>query len=126
MKYWLILLMICASAVVLANPDEPTATLGRVFFSAPQRAKLDQLRTAPPTQAPTVAPIAISIQGYIKRNDGKSSTVWLNHQALQENTTHNGVHIRKIEARGVNLQTATHDVYLQAGQSYTVPAQDAP
>ncbi len=131
MKYWLIkycliLLMICPNALVLASPDAPAATLGRLFFSAPQRAKLDQLRTAPATQALAVTPIAISVQGYIQRNGGKSSTVWLNHQALPEHTTHNGVQIGKIEAQGVNLQTASRHIYLKAGQSYTSPEQDKP
>lgn len=51
---------------------------------------------APETQT-TIRPLTkpVTLQGYVKRSDGKS-TVWVNRQALQENTTLNEMQIGKL------------------------------
>ena len=85
--------------------------MGRLFTSPAERSNLDYLRltkkneplkaespvleaeTAP---APIVLPDVVNLQGYVKRNDGKQSTVWVNNQALQENSRNKEVTVGKL------------------------------
>ena len=82
--------------------------LGRLFTSPAERSNLDYLRQTKKklvlpvvSEAPTDAleaarillPEAVNLQGYVKRNDGKDGTVWVNNQALQENSRNKEVAI---------------------------------
>jgi hypothetical protein len=69
-----------------AAQDQPQ--LGRLFFSAEQRAALDARRRArvpdqPGAAAAVVASPTTRLDGYVKRSGGKS-TVWLNGQPIPE------------------------------------------
>jgi hypothetical protein len=59
--------------------------LGRLFFSAEQRAALDARRRAgvPDENLPLVASPTTRLDGYVKRSGGKS-TVWVNGQPIPE------------------------------------------
>ena len=112
---------------------------GRLFSSTLDRDNLDYLRkikkpivpvmnveTAVP-QAPIerVAielPASISIQGYVKRNDGKDSTVWINNQAVPENSRIKDVQVGSVPENGnripIKLTANGKRLTLKAGQVY--------
>ena len=75
----------------------PGDNLGRLFSRPMERNNLDVLRqnqklkvivpqenTAPEIEekaAPEELPDPITLQGYVKRSDGKGNTIWINNQA---------------------------------------------
>ena len=117
----------------LAVAAEP---IGRLFTSPVERSNLDYLRqtrklNAPvkieePSDAleaaPIVLPEAVNLQGYVKRNDGKESTVWVNNQALQENSSNKDVAIGRLSEQGnrvpLKLSRNGKRLNLKAGQVY--------
>ena len=72
--------------------------------------------------APIVLPEAVSLQGYIRRNDGKDGTVWVNNQALQENSRNKEVAVGKLSesSNRVPIKLSGNGKYLnlKAGQVY--------
>ena len=75
------LALLCASGAAQAADE-----LGRLFFTAPERAALDARRQARVPDRPS-APLAASpitrIDGYVQRSQGPS-TVWMNGESLNE------------------------------------------
>jgi hypothetical protein len=128
MKQWIFLLcLLCA-----ANPA--TAEMGRLFFTPAERANLDVLRanaksveiidatTGIETPIEIAPPSDVSVQGYVTRGDGKKSTVWVNGQPVQENSSGAGVEVGKIQS-GSNqiplmLPGSGRSIQLKAGQIY--------
>ncbi len=117
------------------------ANNSRLFTSPVEREKLDTMRqaasllalqtkeiqTEPDKQKPAIAlPAEITMQGYIKRKDGKKSTVWINHQALQENTLNDDVQVGIIGSQSeqvsqsilLKLSSNGQKFKLKAGQRY--------
>jgi hypothetical protein len=110
--------------------------IGRLFTSPVERSNLDYLRqtrrlNAPvkieePTEdmeaKPIVLPDAVNLQGYVKRNDGKESTVWVNNQALQENSSNKDVAVGRLSEQGnrvpLKLSGNGKRLNLKAGQVY--------
>ncbi len=110
--------------------------VGRLFTSPAERSNLDYLRqtrniSAPvvidaPTDAPEPAPIvlprAVNLQGYVKRNDGKHGTVWVNNQALQENSGNKDVQVGRLSEESnrvpIKLSANGRRLNLKAGQVY--------
>ena len=111
--------------------------LGRLFTSPVERNNLDFLRQtkkkliAPvinevPIDAVEAAPIllpeAVNLQGYVKRNDGKDGTVWVNDQALQENSHNKEVAVGKLSENSnrvpIKLSGNGKNLNLKAGQVY--------
>lgn len=113
----------------------------RLFTSPTERAKLDAMRQTASAlalkaqesqkepaaeSAPSTLPTEIVMQGYVKRSDGKKSTVWINHQALQENSATADVQIgnlpnknsRDVYALSLKLPSNGQKFNLKAGQSY--------
>jgi hypothetical protein len=131
-----ILISIVAStafAPQLAHAAEP---IGRLFTSSNERSNLDYLRQtkkneplkvesptleadAPP---PVILPDAVNLQGYVKRNDGKQSTVWVNNQAMTENSRNKDVTVGKLAAGSnrvpIKLSANGKRLNLKAGQVY--------
>jgi hypothetical protein len=126
-------------ALLTAQSATADIGIGRLFFTPAERAKLDELRAnaksveiidptgleAPAELAP---PSNVSIQGYVKRGDGKKSTVWVNGQPVQENSTGAGVEVGRIQ-NGSNqiplmLPNSGKSLRLKAGQVYS-PATDS-
>jgi hypothetical protein len=117
-----------------ANAAEP---IGRLFTSPNERSNLDYLRQtkkneplkvespaleadAPPP--PVILPDAVNLQGYVKRNDGKQSTVWVNNQAMTENSRNKDVTVGKLAAGSnrvpIKLSANGKRLNLKAGQVY--------
>jgi len=128
MRYLLILLMLSPVAALAAEP------FGRLFTTPAERATLDHLRqtrkiepvNVDPTQeiielAPVVPP-SISVQGYVKRSDGKKGTVWINDQPVQESSSADGVEVGKLPKTGNGVQLKLPGIdkslRLKAGQTY--------
>lgn len=68
-------------------------------------------------------PEKISLQGYVKRNDGKKSTFWLNHQALQENSVSADLQLKSFSLEDqnlleLNLPNTAQRFLLKPGQIY--------
>ncbi len=124
------------SLVFYSQPILAADSLGRLFTSPAERSNLDQLRQtkkkliAPtivdaPTDtevSPVVLPEAVNLQGYVKRNDGKDGTVWVNDQALQENSHNQDVAVGKLSegSNRVPIKLTGNGKYLnlKAGQVY--------
>ena len=124
---------------LLFTAQSAMADMGRLFFTPSERAKLNELRanaksveiidpTGTDAPAEVAPPSDISIQGYVKRGDGKKSTVWVNGQPLQENSSGAGVEVGRIQS-GSNqiplmLPNSGKSLRLKAGQVYS-PATDS-
>lgn len=120
--------------------------LGRLFSRPAERSNLNLLRqnqklkVVDPKQnsepeviekaAPLELPDPITLQGYVKRSDGKGNTLWINNQAVQENSTIDSVKIGKLNQKGlskkevvvegvdVSIPANGKQVRLKAGQTY--------
>ena len=137
MKYF-ILLFIFFSQLVLGQLALAVEPMGRLFTSPAERSNLDYLRQTKknisikpelPTDelpmaeaAPIVLPDAVNLQGYVKRNDGKQSTVWVNNQALQENSRNKEVTVGRLTDGSnrvpIKLSANGKRLNLKAGQVY--------
>lgn len=112
--------------------------MGRLFLTPVERANLDYLRknSKPPEKiltteaqenataagdSPQAPPAVVSIQGYVKRSDGKG-TVWVNRQPVQERTSTSEFSVGKLGAKDnrveVKLSGSSKPVSLKAGQYY--------
>lgn len=124
--------LICMLCLLFSG-NTAMAEMGRLFFTPAERARLDELRASAKSveivdtlgvEAPAeVAPPSdVSVQGYVKRGDGKKSTVWVNGQPVQENSSGAGVEVGKIQS-GSNqiplmLPGSGKSVQLKAGQKF--------
>ena len=130
----LILLIVTAFKTITATAAEP---IGRLFTSPAERNNLDYLRQTKkklitptivdaqidaPEAAPILLPEAVNLQGYVKRNDGKQGTVWVNNQALQENSGNKEVQVGKLSEGSnrvpIKLSATGKRLSLKAGQVY--------
>ncbi len=132
----LILLFIFLSQLVFAQLALAAEPIGRLFTSPTERSNLDYLRqtrkinTAVKADTPTeeiapvpiVLPDAVNLQGYVKRNDGKHGTVWVNNQAMQENTRNKDVTVGTLSENSnrvpISLSANGRRLNLKAGQVY--------
>jgi len=129
MRYLLILLMFVSTAALAAEP------FGRLFTTPAERATLDHLRQTrkvEPVNVDTatqeilelapVTPPSVSVQGYVKRSDGKKGTVWVNDQPVQESSSADGVEVGKLPKTGNEVQLKVpgldRSLKLKAGQAY--------
>jgi len=116
--------------------EEP---VGRLFSTPAQRDYLDALRESKrnmpavtetvvqPTVIerrikPIILPEAISVQGYVKRNDGKKGTVWVNGEAMQERSGNKDVQIGRLPKHNnrvpIRIPANGKRLTLKAGQVY--------
>ncbi len=122
----------------------PNDDFGRLFSKPAEREKLDKLRQsqqlkvvatkeAEPTES-DIEPSSvdnstpITMQGYVKRSDGVTGTLWINNQAVQEGGAVDNVQVGRINRRGfsskaantegVDVQTGGKKIRLKAGQMY--------
>ena len=132
--FMLVVTMFTTHVVIAAEP------IGRLFTSPSERSNLDYHRQtkkkliAPVAveasaeiiealaPAPIVLPEAVNLQGYVKRNDGKQSTVWVNNQALQENSSNKEVQVGRLSEGSnrvpIKLSANGRRLNLKAGQVY--------
>ena len=119
-----------------AQDSQSAQGMGRLFSSPAERSTLNYLRQTKkalvitPVQefiqqaepAPVVLPEAISMQGYVKRSDGKQGTVWINNQAMQENSGNKDVQVGHLPENGnripLKLPANGRRLTLKAGQVY--------
>lgn len=109
------------------------AEMGRLFFTPAEREKLNNLRanaksvdlteiSAPDAPAIVTPPSDVSVQGYVKRSDGKKNTVWVNGQPVQENSSGAGVEVGRLQGNSnqvpLTLSGSGKSVNLKAGQTY--------
>ena len=131
------LLLIIFSHFILSQSATAAEPMGRLFTSPAERSNLDYLRQtkkneplkveSPALEAetaptPVVLPDAVNLQGYVKRNDGKQSTVWVNNQAMTENSRNKEVTIGKLSDGSnrvpIKLSANGKRLNLKAGQVY--------
>ncbi len=125
---WFILAGLMISAAAHASDN-----IGRLFTTPAERANLNYLRqtSRPQSQeqadgiekeAPASVPSEISMQGYVKRSDGKKGTVWINNQPMQENTSNSEVSVGKMHGDNnqvpLTLPANGKSLSLKAGQVY--------
>ncbi len=115
---------------------------GRLFTTNANRVELNYLRQTkklgktepvvvrdePANVKRVVLPDAVSMQGYVKRSDGKKSTIWLNNQAVQENESLSDVQVGKLSKNSnrvpLKLPANGKKFSLKAGQVYN-PANNS-
>lgn len=130
MRHLLLIVMLIPS--VTFGADE----LGRLFTTPAQRESLNHLRAITPKVDPAttippeemamqvlqpVLPSSISVQGYVKRSDGKKGTVWVNDTPIQENSSTGEVavgNLRKGNQVQIKVPGIDRDLKLKAGQVY--------
>jgi hypothetical protein len=136
MRFFILSLVFC-SQLVSGQSALAAEPIGRLFTSPAERSNLDYLRqtkkklvapviTEAPIDAPEAAPIvlpeAVNLQGYVKRNDGKQGTVWVNDQALQENSRNKEVAVGRLSEGSnrvpIKLSGNGKRLNLKAGQVY--------
>lgn len=126
-----------------AAPDD---SFGRLFTRPSERDNLDYLRqnqklkivnpqndpqpNEMEKEIPVELPNPIALQGYVKRSDGSKSTLWINNQPVQEDSTVDNVQIGRLSkpsgsttnqgSDGLNLKIPANGkhVRLKAGQVY--------
>ncbi len=132
-----ILLFIFFSQLVFAPLALAAEPIGRLFTSPAERSNLDYLRQTKkklitptivdaqidaPKAALILLPEVVNLQGYVKRNDGKQGTVWVNDQALQENSGNKDVQVGKLQENSnrvpIKLSANGRRLNLKAGQVY--------
>ncbi|HSR02280.1 MAG TPA: hypothetical protein VLM20_05740 [Methylophilaceae bacterium] len=132
MKFMLLAITIWIQFIQQVYADEP---LGRLFSTPAEREQLDRLREQQKNQSvetvveakvieskPVKFPDAINMQGYVKRSDGKDGTVWINGEALQENSGNQDVQvgnfIKNSNAIPIRIPSNGKRLSLKAGQKY--------
>ncbi len=124
--------------LLFSNLTIASDNFGRLFTTPVERANLDYLRKTS-TQAnsakekedvtetseiePAHLPASVSMQGYVKRSDGKKGTVWLNHQPVQENSNNGELQIGRLGRDSnevqLSLPNSGKNFRLKAGQVYS-------
>jgi hypothetical protein len=136
MKRFIILALLSLQFDV-ATTVYATEPLGRLFSTPVERKELDYLRETKKNQPietetvveqsvierrPVVLPETINVQGYVKRNDGKDSTVWINGEAIQENAGNKDVRVGKLPSNSnripIRIPANGQQLSLKAGQVY--------
>lgn len=147
-----VLFAFCVWINIATNTAQAADALGhwqnnnsRLFTSPAERSKLDAMRQTasvlalqaqetqkePEADSAVLLPAEITMQGYVRRSDGKKSTVWINRQATQENTANADVQVGPLstKAKGKNKLDGADEVHmklpsngqqfkLKVGQSY--------
>ena len=127
-----IILMLQISVLMAAEQT----SLGRLFTTPAERERLDAVRKTVTTAAlqaqeekkisdesdAVLLPAQISMQGFVKRSDGKKSTFWVNHHAVQENSENADVQIGNLNRNNkpINLKLKKNSQVfnLKPGQIY--------
>ncbi|MGJ8619842.1 MAG: hypothetical protein ACSHWN_05875 [Methylophilaceae bacterium] len=134
MKHLILFLVICLQ-FILAQPVLAAKPLGRLFSTPDEREQLDRLRELQKNQPvetiveatfieskPIALPDNINVQGYVKRSDGKDGTVWVNGEALQENSGNQDVQVGNFpnnsNAIPIRIPANGKRLSLKAGQVY--------
>jgi len=129
----LLILFVLMSNFLMPGTAIGAESFGRLFTTPAERANLDYLRKT--TQLPKIVPdqpaevevgpavsSPVSVEGYVKRSDGKKGTVWVNNAPMQEDSGSNEVSVGKLRRDGnqvpIKLSTTGKSLSLKAGQVY--------
>lgn len=122
-------------SLLMIMPSQ-AALLGRLFTTPAERSNLDSLRQTKKVslkieksnnvvleeQAPIELPKSINLQGYVKRNDGKQGTIWVNNEALPEGSSSKDIQVGLIPEKSnripIRLPANGKKLTLKAGQVY--------
>lgn len=135
------MIFLALSSLLVFNTVHAAQPTGRLFTTPTERANLDRLRQTsklPTSQeqlfdeeeitAPPVLPGSVSMQGYVKRSDGKKGTVWLNNEPVQENSDTGEIRVGKLPKSGgqvqINIPSIDKKLNLKPGQVY-MPETDS-
>lgn len=126
-----ILLILLWLLPTIAMADD---TLGRLFTTPAERGNLNAQRQLRKIQEPDAAkaeergeaspelPQAVSVQGFVKRSDGKNGTVWVNQIPVQEGASTADIEVGKLKRESnqvqLKLPTTGKKFTLKAGQVY--------
>ena len=133
------------SILTLQAQAETTGQFGRLFTKPSERTNLNvlrqsqQLKVVTPQDKPdpedgaeaesVALPNPVTLQGYVKRSDG-ASTLWINKQAVQEDSSVDDVKIGRLNQQGFSKKGASVEgvdvkipangkkIHLKAGQMY--------
>jgi hypothetical protein len=133
------------SILTLQVQAETTGQFGRLFTKPSERTNLNvlrqsqQLKVVTPQDKPdpedgaeaesVALPNPVTLQGYVKRSDG-ASTLWINKQAVQEDSSVDDVKIGRLNQQGfskkgtgvegvdVKIPANGKKIHLKAGQMY--------
>lgn len=117
-----LLLALAISPLLTMADDAPT--VGRLFHTSQERQALDRLRENGSAQEPT-APERISLDGVVKRDNGKSTT-WINGVARHEGEHPQGILVngRQGGPAAASMQLSSgKQINLKPGQSYDVKSE---
>lgn len=135
MKFFALFILV-TTQMALIQATQAAQPIGRLFSSPAERSTLNYLRQTKKVMliapvetsdqqvesAPIELPDAINMQGYVKRNDGKQGTVWINNQAMQENSGNKDVQVGSLPENGnrvpLKLPANGRRLTLKAGQVY--------
>ncbi|MDP3308117.1 hypothetical protein [Methylotenera sp.] len=137
---------LCLGALATQAQAEENEQLGRLFSKPIERSNLNVIRqnqklkviSAQEAQQPEAVlnaepaelPEPITLQGYVKRNDGQKNTLWINGRTVQEDSTVDSVKIGRLNQRGFSKKGASTEgvdikipangkhIRLKAGQMY--------
>ena len=119
--------------IVLAAPEQHD--FGRLFTSQIERERLDVARknasiTALQAQekknaledaeAEELLPEKVTMQGFVKRSDGKKSTFWLNNQVMQENTTNADIQVGGFNKNKISASNQINLKLKKNGQTFNL------
>jgi hypothetical protein len=136
MKRFMFLLLL-SMQLVLTGVTFANESIGRLFSTPEERSSLDYLRETKKNQPieeetvvqetvierkPIALPDAINLQGFVKRNDGKDGTVWINGEALQERSGNRDVQVGRLPTNSnripIRIPANGKRLTLKAGQVY--------
>lgn len=129
------LILAISVSLQFMQPVYADDALGRLFSTPAERERLDQLREQQKNKPvetiveatvieskPVALPNTINVQGYVKRSDGKDGTVWINGEALQENSGNQDVQVgdltKNSNAIPIRIPANGKRLSLKAGQEY--------
>lgn len=138
MKYFILLASLTVHLISAQTTYAAEDTFGKLFSTPKQRSQLDALRAAKKNQPvelqetvvqatiierkPVALPDALNMQGYVKRNDGKKGTVWINGEAVQEQSSNEDVQVGRLPTQGskvpIRIPANGRRLTLKAGQVY--------
>lgn len=116
--------------------------ISRLFTTQVERERLDSVRklasvaamqaqevkanaNAEDVESGDFLPEKISMQGFVKRSDGKKSTLWINHYAIQEGASKGDIQVGSFNKNERQINNTIHFKLKKSDQVFDLkPGQD--